>query len=65
MNPRGMILGLMVFAPFVLGLVTAVTVGWGGALGLVGLAIIAMKMDLTPKAPKWMPPPMPNVPPHG
>ena len=63
MNPSGMILGLMVFAPFVLGLVTAVTVGWGGALGLVGLAIIAVRMDLTPKAPKWMPPPLPNVPP--
>ncbi|MES2920490.1 MAG: hypothetical protein V4819_03030 [Verrucomicrobiota bacterium] len=63
MNPSGMIIGLMVFAPFVIGLVTAFTVGWGGALGLIGLAIIAVRMDVTPKAPKWMPPPLPNVPP--
>ena len=63
MNPSGMILGLMVFAPFVLGLVTAVTIGWGGGLGMIGLAVIATRMDVTPKAPKWMPPPLPNVPP--
>ncbi len=61
-NPSGMIIGLLVFAPFVIGLVTAFTVGWGGAAGLIGLAIIAVRMDVTPKAPKWMPPPPPNVP---
>lgn len=62
MNPSGMIIGLMVFAPFVVGLVTAFTIGWGGALGLIGLAIIAVRMDVTPKAPKWMPPPLPDLP---
>ncbi len=62
-NPSGMILGLLVFAPFIIGFVSAVTIGWAGALGLIGLAIIAVRMDVTPKAPKWMPPPPPNLPP--
>ena len=34
-----------------------------GAVGLIGLAIISWRMDVVPKAPKWMPPPPPNVPP--
>ncbi len=63
MNPSGMIIGLMVFAPFVIGLVTAITIGWGGAVGLIGLAIIAVRMDVTPKSPKWRPPPAPDLPP--
>lgn len=61
-QPSGMIIGLLVFAPFVIGLVTAVTVGWGGALGLIGTGIVAVRMDVTPKAPKWMPPPPPDLP---
>jgi hypothetical protein len=61
-QPSGMIIGLLVFAPFILGLVTAVTVGWGGAAGLLGLALVAVRMDVTPKAPKSMPPPPPDLP---
>ncbi|MBK1816021.1 hypothetical protein JIN84_10385 [Luteolibacter yonseiensis] len=61
-NPSGMIIGLLVFAPFVIGLVSAVTLGWGGAAGLIGLAVVSLRMDITPRAPKWMPPPPPNVP---
>lgn len=61
-NPSSMIIGLMIFAPFVLGFVTAITVGWGGFLGLIGLAIIAVRMDVAPQAPKWMPPPVPDLP---
>ena len=45
-SPGGMILGLLVFAPFVIGLVTACTLGWGGAAGLIGLAIMAVKLDV-------------------
>ena len=61
-NPSSMIIGLMIFAPFALGLATAITVGWGGFLGLIGLAFIAVRMDVTPQAPKWMPPPVPDLP---
>lgn len=62
-NPSGMMIGLLVFAPFVIGLSTAFTWGWGGSLGLIGLAVVAAKMDITPKAPTWMVAPTPNVPP--
>ncbi len=62
MSPGGMILGLLAFAPFVIGLVTACTIGWGGAAGLIALAVMAVKMDVTPQAPKWLPPPPPNLP---
>jgi hypothetical protein len=61
-NPSSMIIGLMIFAPFALGFGTAMTVGWGGFLGLIGLAFIAVRMDVTPQAPKWMPPPVPDMP---
>jgi hypothetical protein len=61
-NPSSMIIGLMIFAPFVLGFATAMTVGWGGFLGLIGLAFIAVRMDVTPQAPKWIPPPLPDLP---
>jgi hypothetical protein len=63
-NPSGMIIGLLVFAPFVVGLVTAFTFGWGGAAGLVGLALVAVKMDVTPKAPNSVPVPKPDLPPE-
>jgi hypothetical protein len=61
-NPSGMIIGLLIFAPFVIGLATVFTVGWAGISGLIGLAILAVKMDITPKAPKWMPAPPPDLP---
>jgi ABC-type transport system involved in multi-copper enzyme maturation permease subunit len=61
-NPSGMILGLLVIAPFVTGLVTAFTLGYGGVGGLILVAILAVKLDITPKFPKRIPPPLPNVP---
>jgi ABC-type transport system involved in multi-copper enzyme maturation permease subunit len=64
MNPSAMIIGLMIFAPFVIGFVTAVTVGWGGVIGLLGLAVVAVKMDVTPTASNRKPPPLPEVPPR-
>ncbi|MGL5019211.1 MAG: hypothetical protein ACRDBP_13835 [Luteolibacter sp.] len=62
MNPSAMIIGLMIFAPFIIGLTTAITVGWGGVLGLIGLAVVAVKMDVTPKASNRKPPPLPEIP---
>jgi hypothetical protein len=59
-----MIIGLMVFAPFFVGLATAFTMGWGGAAGLIGLAIVAVKMDVTPKAHRFWLAPKPNLPPE-
>jgi hypothetical protein len=62
-HPSGMILGMLVFAPFVIGIVTACTWGWGGAVGLLGLAVIAARLDVTPKIKLKQPPPLPRVPP--
>ncbi|MEO8613619.1 MAG: hypothetical protein ABI600_00640 [Luteolibacter sp.] len=61
-KPSGMVLGLLVFSPFVIGMVTAVTLGWGGLIGLIGMTVVSIRMDVTPKAPKWLPPPPPNIP---
>lgn len=61
-HPSGMILGWLVFAPFVIGLVTACTWGWGGAAGLLGLATVAARLDMTPKVLLKRPPPLPNAP---
>jgi hypothetical protein len=61
-KPSGMILGLLVFSPFVIGIATAVTAGYCGLLGLLGMGFVATRLDVTPKAPKWLPPPPPNMP---
>ena len=61
-KPSGMVIGLLIFAPFVIGMVTAITLGWAGLVGLLGMALVAIKLDVTPKAPKWVQPPPPNVP---
>ena len=55
-KPGGMLLGLMVFAPFVIGMITAFTAGFGGIVGLLVIAVLAARMDLTPKvAPSFQP----------
>ena len=49
-KPGGVLLGLLVFAPFLIGVVTAFTIGFGGAAGLLLVALIAARMDMTPRA---------------
>ena len=62
MSPSSMVMGAMIFAPFVMAFFTAITVGFGGGLGLLGIAIFVATMDVAPKATKWVPAPPPNVP---
>ena len=61
-NPSSLIIGLLVFAPFVIGLLTGASLGWGGGVMLLVVALVAARMDLTPKAPSSMPPPLPDLP---
>jgi len=61
-KPSWMIVGLLVFTPFVVWMTTAFTVGYAGCVGLIGMAFVAIYADVTPKAPRWMVAPAPNVP---
>jgi ABC-type transport system involved in multi-copper enzyme maturation permease subunit len=61
--PSNMILGLLIFAPFVICMATAMTVGYAGCIGLIGISLVSLYGDATPKAPAWVKPPAPNVPP--
>ncbi|QJE96024.1 hypothetical protein [Luteolibacter luteus] len=61
-KPSYMVIGLLVFTPFVVAMSTAMTVGYAGFTGLIGMTLVAMYADATPKAPAWVKPPSPNVP---
>jgi uncharacterized membrane protein len=50
-KPGGMLIGLLVLAPFVIGIVTAFTVGFGGILGLLVMALVACRLDVTSRQP--------------
>lgn len=47
----GMMIGLLVFAPFAIGMMTLLTLGFAGIAGLMGVAFIANRLDVTPRAP--------------
>lgn len=55
-KPSGMVIGLLVFSPFVIGMATAVTLGYGGFAGLIGMALVAARIDVTPRLPNPPPP---------
>ena len=61
-KPSYMGIGLLVFTPFVVAMSTAMTVGFAGFTGLIGMTLVAIYADATPKAPAWVKPPAPNVP---
>jgi ABC-type transport system involved in multi-copper enzyme maturation permease subunit len=61
-KPSSMVVGLLIFTPFVTAMTTAMTVGYFGGIGLIGMALVAIYADVTPKAPAWVKPPAPNVP---
>ena len=62
-KPSWMVLGLFVITPIVVSVATAMTLGYGGFLGLVGMGAVAWFSDVSPKAGKWVKPPAPNTPP--
>ena len=62
-KPSFMVIGLLIFTPFVVGMATAMTAGYAGFVGLIGMALVSIYADATPKAPAWVKPPAPNVPP--
>jgi hypothetical protein len=40
----------------------SIACGFGSIAGVLLLTYLAWNSDRTPKAPKWMPPPPPNIP---
>jgi ABC-type transport system involved in multi-copper enzyme maturation permease subunit len=61
-KPSWLVIGLLIFTPFIVWMATAFTVGYAGAVGLIGMMLVAIYADITPKAPKWVAAPLPNVP---
>lgn len=61
-KPSWMIIGLLFFTPFVAGMSTAFTILFAGGVGLIGMGLVAWFADVSPKAPKWVEAPLPNVP---
>lgn len=62
-KPSGMVIALLVCMPFALALVAAITWGHAAYVGLLGMAFVAMRLDISPKAPTWVKPPAANIPP--
>jgi hypothetical protein len=62
LKPSAVLLIILGLAPFIIGMAAAFTCGFGSLAGVLLLTYLAWNSDLTPKAPKWLPPPPPNVP---
>lgn len=63
LKPSSVLLIILGLAPFIIGMAAAFTCGFGSVAGVLLLTYLAWNSDITPKAPKWLPPPPPNVPP--
>ncbi len=61
-KPSWMIIGLLFFTPFVVGMATLTTVGFAGGVGLIGMGLVGWFADVSPKAPKWVQAPVANIP---
>src|SRR5690606_36320950 len=63
LKPSSVLLIILGLAPFIIGMVAAFTCGFGSVAGVLLLTYLAWNSDLTPKAPKWLPPRPPSIPP--
>lgn len=64
-KPTYLVVGLLSFTAFAVGMTTAMTAGYAGFVGLIGMGLVAIYSDPTPKAPAWVVPPPPNIPGSG
>ncbi len=63
--PGNMMVGFLIFSPLVVAMCALFTAGHAGFTGLLLMSFAAITADVSPKAPKWMPAPPPNVPTDG
>jgi ABC-2 type transport system permease protein len=61
-KPSWMIIGLLLFTPFVVLMATFMTFFHAGGVGLIGMGLVGWFADVSPKAPKWLQPPIANIP---
>jgi ABC-2 type transport system permease protein len=61
-KPSWMIIGLLFFTPFVTLMATPMTLFHAGGIGLIGMGLVGWFADVSPKAPKWVQAPAPNMP---
>ena len=63
LKPSSVLVIIVGLAPFIVGMAAAFTCGFGSPVGVILLTFLAWNSDVTPKAPKWLPPPPANTPP--
>ncbi|MBB5351148.1 ABC-type transport system involved in multi-copper enzyme maturation permease subunit [Haloferula luteola] len=61
-KPSYMVLGLLFFTPFVVGITTAMSIGYAGLVGLLAMAGVGIYADVTPKMPVGAAAPQPQIP---
>ena len=61
-KPSWMIIGLLLFTPFIVLMATFMTFFHAGGVGLIGMGLVGWFADVSPKAPKWVQPPIANIP---
>jgi len=61
-KPSAALIIILGLAPFIIGMVAAVTCGFSSIAGMLLVTYLAWNSDITPKAPKWKKPPPPNIP---
>lgn len=62
-KPSSLLVIIIGLGPFIVGMAAAFTCFFGSILGVILLTFLAWNSDKTPKAPKWMVAPKPNIPP--
>lgn len=51
LKPGGIMVGMLVIAPFVIGIITAFTIGFSGFIGLAIMAVVFARLDITKGIP--------------
>lgn len=61
-KPSWLVVGLLVFSPFVIAMAAGMTLGYAAFVGSVAMGLVAWYADVTPKAAAWVQAPPPNIP---
>ena len=62
LKPSWLMIGLLIFTPFVALMSSFMTLGTAGGVGLIGMGLVGWFSDRSPKAPKSIQAPAPNIP---